>query len=376
MLQLAYDAKRLFRNFTGLGNYGRTLVKDLADQFPEHAYYLYSPRVEQHPQNQFFQDHPSFPVRTNRFQPNFYWRSFGLKRQLRKDGVQLYHGLSNEIPFGIHRLGIKSVVSIHDLIFKYFPQQYPWSDRQIYDFKFKYACRNADHIIAISEHTKKDIIRYYQIPENKISVIYQSCAAIYHTLLSDRQIEQTRKRYDLPKNYLLYVGAINERKNLLNLIKALPLLPKSIQVPLVVVGKGRNYQEQVKMYVQQHGLDQQVIWLSFAEQNDLPALYQAARVFIYPSFHEGFGIPIIEALHSKTPVITSQQSALPEAAGPGAYYVDPKSAEQIAVGLEKILTDTAYAKSLTKKGYQHVQKFNNIESSKAVMELYKKMLNK
>ncbi|MEM9820100.1 MAG: glycosyltransferase family 1 protein [Bacteroidota bacterium] len=375
MFKIAFDAKRLFLNFTGLGNYSRTLVKDLAEQFPEHAYYLYSPSIRPHQQNQFFIDHPSFFLRQSRLMPGALWRSLGLKKDLKKDGIQIYHGLSNEIPQGIAQSSIKSIVTIHDLIFKTFPQQFPWLDQKIYDAKFRYACQNADQIIAISQQTKKDIIYYYQIPEEKIEVIYQSCAGVYDTVVSQQQINAVRQKYELPEEYLLYVGAINERKNLLSILKALPLLPKSLSLPLVVVGRGKKYQTLVQVYAQQNQLNDQIHWLGQASQADLPTLYQAARLFIYPSFYEGFGIPIIEALHSRTPVITSKVSALPEAAGPGAHYIDPKQPEDLAQGITTVLSDESYARQLVEKGYQHVLQFNNLESSKQVMNLYLKLFN-
>ncbi|MEM8909570.1 MAG: glycosyltransferase family 1 protein, partial [Bacteroidota bacterium] len=347
---------------------------DLANQFPEQAYFLYSPTIRPHPQNQHFLNNPSFSIRQNGYWPKAYWRSWGLKTRLRQDEIQLYHGLSNELPFQMQASGIKTVVTIHDLIFKYFPQQYPWIDRQIYDFKFRHACQRADHIIAISQSTKQDLMKYYQIPETKISVIYQSCSGIYDTLVDKKLIQEMRQRYGLPKDYLLYVGAINERKNLMTLAKALHHLSDNHRIPLVVVGKGGQYERKVRAYVKQMQLDQQVFWLGQARQADLPALYQGAQIFIYPSHYEGFGIPIIEALHSKTPVITAQQSALPEAAGPGAYYIDPSSAEQLATGIAQLLEDSELSQQLVQAGYQHVQQFSNLESSKAVMQVYQQLL--
>ena len=132
--------------------------------------------------------------------------------------IELFHGLSNEIPIGLNKVNIPSVVTIHDLIFRHYPNQYSWVDRQIYDYKFRYACENAQRIVAISESTKKDIVHFYNINPDKIKVIYQSCHERFVQERSQKTIDAVLKKYNLPENYLLYVGSIIERKNLLAFI--------------------------------------------------------------------------------------------------------------------------------------------------------------
>ena len=374
MLRLAFDAKRLFNNFTGLGNYSRTLINNLATQYPEHAYFLYTTSIRKNSQTKIFLDQASFQIRRPQYLPASYWRSQGIKRNLQKDDIQLYHGLSHEIPYGLQRKNIKSVVSIHDLIFLKYPELYPFFDRQIYNHKFKYSCRHADQIIAISESTKKDIINFYDIAEEKIQVIYQNCDPIFSIKINRGHIASVLQKYQIPTSYLLYVGAITARKNLLNIVKSLELLPKDLQLPLVVVGKGKNYKKEVQKYIQQKGLDSLIHFPGHIDQEDLPALYQGAAIFIYPSFYEGFGIPIIESLYSKTPVITSQRSSLPEAGGPNAHYIDPDEPEQISKGIEKILTDDEYRNQMIQKSFEYVQQFNSESSSQTMIEMYQRVL--
>ena len=180
MLRIGYDAKRLFNNFTGLGNYSRTLLQDLSEHFPENEYLLFSPKVKKNDRTKPFFDPSKYTIKTAKGNSTF-WRSLGIKKDLENNQIQLFHGLSHEIPFGLQKTKIKSVVTIHDLIFKHYPEQFPFIDRKIYDWKFKYSCENADRIVAISESTKKDIIHFYNIPPEKIEVIYQTCDALFKT---------------------------------------------------------------------------------------------------------------------------------------------------------------------------------------------------
>ncbi len=372
MLKIGFDAKRLFHNFTGLGNYSRSLLQNLATQFPENEYHLYSPLAKKRAAADKFFDNPDFQCHFSRRRWNGYWRTFGVKKDLKKLGIHIYHGLSNEIPVGISKTGVKSIVTIHDLIFKKYPSYYSIPDRIIYDFKFRYACQNADVIIAVSEQTKRDIAHYYNILPSKIRVIYQTCHEVFGQTFSSKRVEQFFKKYELPTQYMLYVGAIIERKNLLGIIKALEYLPVSLRIPLLVVGKGSAYETRVRRYLAQKKMEKYVLFLRDISLEELPLLYQNAQIFLYPSFYEGFGIPIIEALFSKVPVLTSSVSSLPEAAGNGALFVPPDKPEQIAAGIDKILTNNDLRSRLIENGFKHVQKFRAKKVTKELMDLYEK----
>ena len=181
-------------------------------------------------------------------------------------------------------------------------------------------------------------------------------------------------KYKLPTDFLLYVGAINPRKNLLTIVKTLQQLPDSLSIPLVVVGSGRQYEKKVKQYVFKNSLQNRIHWLGQADQKDMPALYQAATLFLYPSHYEGFGIPIIEALFSETPVITSNCSSMPEAAGPDALLIDPKQPEDLAQAIDKVLSDDALRERMIKKGYAYAQQFKGEPLTKQLVEIYQSVL--
>jgi glycosyltransferase involved in cell wall biosynthesis len=383
-MNIGFDAKRAFHNQTGLGHYSRTLIHSLAKYFPSHKYFLFNPK----PSSLFqFDEKNIHEVLPQSFPSNMFtsaWRSSWVKKDLMKLNIDLYHGLSHEIPVGIDQTRTKSVVTIHDLIHERYPEQYNPVDVKIYNKKFRYACKHADKIIAISEQTKKDILDFYKTPEEKIVVAYQSCNPAFGELLTEAQKKVVQLKYDLPVKFFLYVGSIIERKNLMNVCKAVFIHRNEVDIPLVVVGDGGKYKQQVKDFVKQNDLEKKIIFLSenptaknsksFQDGQDLPAIYQSAIAMIYPSFFEGFGIPVLEALWSCLPVITSNVSSLSEVGGDAAYYVNPQSAEEIAQGMEKIFTDDHFAKSLKEKGLQQAKKFSQQNCADAVMNVYKGLI--
>lgn len=382
-MNIGFDAKRAYHNGTGLGHYSRTLIHSLAEYFPGHQYFLFNPKHsdlfqikaknirEVLPQKLF---HKMFPAA---------WRTSWIKEDIKNYEIDIYHGLSNEIPVGIKESGIKSVVTIHDLIFERFPGQYNRIDVEIYKKKFRYACEHADKVIAISEQTKKDIIEFYKTPAEKIEVCYQSCHPAFAREVTPEVKQQVKEKYGLPNQFFLYVGSIIERKNLLGLCKAVYLGRNDLNIPLVVIGDGGKYKQQVIDFIRQHGIEDRIIFLSdhplakvassFLRAEDFPAIYQMATAMIYPSFFEGFGIPVLESLWSRLPVITSNVSCLPEAGGDGAYYVNPASAEEITEGMMKISSNKFIADELKEKGWEHAQKFSQLKCAKAVMNVYQNL---
>lgn len=376
-MRIGFDAKRLYNNFTGLGNYSRTLVENLHHYFPEDEYHLYTPKIKKDITTRPFLENPVYRTTCHGGLTGSYWRTSLIKKDLKRDGIDIFHGLSHEIPLNIDRSGIRSVVTIHDLIFLTYPDMYTAIDRAIYNYKFRYACKHADKIIAISECTKRDIVRYFGTPEEKIEVIYQAIQPTFYEMQSQEEATATVKRYGLPTDYLLYVGAINSRKNLLGLVQALTLLPESLRIPLVVVGNGHEYKEKVLKYAAKTGISDRLILVNnLHDPRELQAFYQKARIFIYPSFHEGFGLPVTEALMSKVPVITSGQSSLPEAGGNAPCYIHPESPEDIAHGIESVLTDTARRTEMIEEGFRFAHRqFDVQQLSRQVHQLYRQILS-
>lgn len=367
-MKIGYDAKRAFLNRSGLGNYSRSLINALSTNFPGNEYVLYTPKTGEETPHLDKGLKTVLPSSLLDKKLKAIWRSYRLPDQLKKDGINLYHGLSHELPFGIKKTGIKTVVTIHDLIFLRYPRLYSLIDRNIYLKKIKYSCNVADKIVCISEQTKKDLISFLQVDPEKIIVIYQNCDQQFkEDVTSDKKLK-VQQTYNLPDRYILHVGTVEERKNALTLVKAYQTA-KNTDFHLVIVGKHTSYAEKVKAEINSKNKDR-IHFLPNVQFEDLPAIYQQAELFIYPSFFEGFGIPIIEAQYSKVPVISSLGSCFSEAGGPHSTYIDPNSVQELTNTIEKLMENGETRRKIGDLGYEYVQKFNDIKMANDLMELY------
>jgi len=372
-MNIGFDAKRVFHNETGLGNYARDVLRILHAHRPEHAYFAYTPRPGPLP---FEVRGEGFHVRgprglVGRALPAL-WRTRGLVSDLRLDGIRLFHGLSNELPLGIERSGIASAVTIHDLIFERFPELYPPIDRRIYAAKARSAAARAGTVIAISEQTKRDLVEIYGVAEARIRVVYQTCHEAFRTAVPEERLRAVRARYQLPETFLLAVGTIERRKNLLLVLQALEKLP---DVPLVAVGRPTPYAEELHGFARAHLLADRVRLLSGVSTLDLAAMYRLATISLYPSLFEGFGIPIVEALFSGTPVVTTRGGCFAEAGGPGSAYVDPRDPGELREVLASLLADPARRAAMREEGLRHAARFSDEAIAGALFEAYEGPLN-
>jgi len=373
-LKIGFDAKRAFLNKTGLGNYSRAAICALAEFFPENQYYLYTPKVRTDSVPDFLKNFSNTQTKLpagGAFKS--FWRSKGIIRDLKRDQIELYHGLSQELPLGIKNLGIKTVVTIHDLIYLKYPEYFGFINRKIYEWKARTACENADLIIAVSEQTKADLVQAFKLSPQKIKVVYQGCNPLFRQPKNNAVKEALRIKYQLPKKFILNVGTIETRKNLLLAVKSLKNIPS--EVSLVVVGRPTKYAEIVKNYLVKEALQNRVLFLSDVSFEDLPTIYQLAEVFVYPSRYEGFGIPIVEALCSGTPVIAATGSCLEEAGGPDSIYVGPDDDASFAHQINLILQDDQLKLKMKTKGLEYARKFEEKNIAQNLMNVYQQALN-
>ena len=373
---IGFDAKRIVRNGTGLGSYGRTLVNDLA-QRQDLELRLYAPDKGRDDLRSQIIERPNvsfcYPHFSSFFHlPSSWWRVKDVVTDLQRDGVQLYHGLSGELPIGIRKSGIRSVVTIHDLIFLRHPEFYHWLDTKIYAWKFRQTLKEADHIIAISECTKRDIQYYGDVDDSQISIVYQSFAPRFSAIVTDEQRSQVRTTYQLPERYILNVGSIEARKNILQAVQALPLLPDDIA--LVIVGRHTSYTDQVLQYVHEHHLEQRVRVLHGVPDEHLPVLYAMAESFVYPSVYEGFGIPIIEAISCGLPVVACTGSCLEEAGGPDSAYVQPGDVEGMAEAIRHSLIGEEGRELRIENSKKYIRRFSGCDVASQVADIYQRLL--
>ncbi|MBR4218200.1 MAG: glycosyltransferase family 4 protein [Bacteroidales bacterium] len=373
---IGFDGKRAVCNTTGLGNYSRLIIDEVSRHFPEHQYKIYSPKADRDHRLDGLADrgNVSLHLPESAMMGKSVWRSVcGMSAQAERDGVEIFHGLSGELPLDVSKHAFKSVVTVHDLIFCHFPELYGFINTAIYKFKCRSACRAADRIVAVSECTKRDIVKFIGISPSKIDVVYQGCNPIFSMPISVDDVDRVRKSYSLPEKYLLNVGTIEERKNVLLIVKALEKLDDK-DIPLIVIGRKMKYAMMVEDYARHHGLENRIRYLSDVPTADLPALYHMASIFIYPSRYEGFGIPIIEAQSCGAPVIAATGSCLEEAAGSGALMVHPDSVDGMIECINTILKDDTVKNDLIEKGYENIKRFGPSVVAQSMMSVYNRVL--
>lgn len=370
---IGLDAKRIVRNGTGLGSYGRNLANALAAIAPADLQLrLYAPDAGRDDLRcQVAEgDHLSYVYPRHAWCKSL-WRSHGIVNDLRRDGVDLFHGLSGELPIGIHASGIRSVVTIHDLIFMRHPEYYHWADAQIYAWKFRRTIAEADRIIAISECTKRDIMYYGHVPQERIEVIYQSCSTHFKTRESEARLQDVHARYLLPGRYIIHVGTVERRKNILLAVKALAHVDSDVS--LVIVGRQTPYADKVKAYAEAHGLAKRVRWLTGVPNADLPSLYQMAEACVYPSRYEGFGVPIIEAIQSGLPVVACTGSCLEEAGGPDCFYVAPDDDQAMAQAITQVLAGAPGREERIARSQAYIARFEGANVGAQVLDVYRRV---
>jgi glycosyltransferase involved in cell wall biosynthesis len=364
---IGFDGKRIYDNTTGLGNYGRSLIHNLIRWFPQYDYKLF---VHQ----RYFEGSPfkyqSFVDRTilsKHYLPDV-WRSTDIVQDITKNNVDIFHGISNELPIGLPA-NVKSVVTIHDLIFLKFPEYFPLLDRQVYKFKVKKACDTANAVVAVSEHTRNDLVELLKIPEEKIFIVNPSWGREFEYEYTNWFTELLRQKYKIPMHFILFVGSTSQRKNLKVIIDALEV-PENSELSLVVVTEGGDVLEETEAYLENKEVRHRVHFLKAVPWYELPGIYHMAQCIVYPSFYEGFGLPIIEGLRMNIPVVASNTSSLPEAGGPGALYVDPKDVEGWADAINKAVLDDDTRHQLITEGRKYIERFAPQSVTVAMTDLY------
>lgn len=373
-MRIGFDAKKIVTNLTGIGNYSRGVVNALS-ACPGNESVLFAPRQGKdeclkglHPS-----PHVSFVYAPyNSALRQEWWRCRGVIREIRHRQLDIFHGLSNELPYGINRTGCKSVVTIHDLIFLRYPENYDFISRQVLKAKTRYACLHADKIIAISQRTKQDIIDFYHIAEEKIEVVYQGCDTIFRHRVSLEVQQAVQKIYSIPSRYLLCVGTIEKRKNQRSILHAMTELKEDIH--LVLVSKATAYQPVIEEEIRTLGLTDRVHILNHVTNRDLPVIYQGSTLFIYLSYFEGFGLPILEALTSGIPVVAANGSCLEETGGPSSRYCEPFDYRQIAACLNELLEHPELTAQMISSGLEYAERFSEQSIAEHLMTVYHQLL--
>lgn len=376
-MNIAFDAKRITNNATGLGNYSRFVLEALTEYRPENRYLLYSPSIGRPELYRELLKHRSVqlhtPHRALAFLGGSLWRNYSVPRLVREAKVDLFHGLSNELPLGLYRAQrVGTVVTIHDLAFIRYPQYYKPIDRLLYRRKYGASARAADRVITVSEQTRRDVIDIFGVEEERVTTVYQGCSERF-AQIQPEEVAAARQALRLPQRYMLFVGSIEERKNLLLAVEALAQLQDK-ELHLVAVGRRTPYVQQVLDRARRLGVMSRLHLLHQVGATYLPGIYGGAEVFVYPSRFEGFGIPIIEALNAGIPVIGATGSCLEEAGGPTSLYTDPDNADMLASLIDRVLIDISLRRLMIDEGRSYVERFTPKRIARDLSQVYEQVM--
>lgn len=297
------------------------------------------------------------------------WENLMLSFGAYREHVHLMHFPRFSVP--LLRIG-GTVVTVHDLAFRRYPHTLTAEARRYFESATSSAVKRADAIIAVSEHTRQDLIEFFHVEPDRVHVVYNGLEPRFSPCCADETLSQVRRAYGLKDDYILFVGTLEPRKNLVGLLNAYAMLRSihGVDIPLVLAGEKGWLYEEVFDALHSLRLQSYVHLLGRVPDAYLPDLYRGASAFVYPSFYEGFGFPVLEAMACGAPVVTSAVSAIPEVAGDAALLVDPHSSEAIADALARILEDEALADDLRKRGVQQAARFSWDRAAKGTLKVY------
>ena len=374
-MRIAVDAQTLLEQSAGITYYTKGLIEAVLKQDQTNYYDLLLWRLFPKKPLRMFGEGRNFSYRYQRFFPykGFY--------KLYKWGIPI----PLETFFGSHDLYFfpnfvayphlkgKSVVVVHDLTFEKVPQ---YVDRRNVDFLKKFvppSVAKADHVVVNCEFTKNELIDAYRVPAERVTVAYPGVDPGVFYPRSEKEKEEVKKKYGIAKPFILYLGTLEPRKNVPAVLKAYASLPNRRDFNLVLAGKKGWLYEEIFRTVGDLGLEEDVIFTGYVPEEDRPKLLSAAEVFVYPSFFEGFGMPVVEAQACGTPVIASNTTSLPEAVGDGGVLVDPKNISQLAEALEEVLSSGSLREKLVKKGLANARRFSWEASAAEVIKIFRSL---
>ncbi|MBI2870857.1 MAG: glycosyltransferase family 4 protein [Candidatus Omnitrophica bacterium] len=364
-LRIAINCRPFLRkDFTGIGRYTHDLVHTLL-KIDEKNRYLWHVPIRLFDRRRKFPRPVSGQVTLKRD-----WRGLGVERMFQD--VDIYHAPS---PEEVNCRRAKVVVTVHDLIFKVLPVVHTDDAIQESEKKLSSSLERADRVICVSDTTRADLLKYYPVPPQKVERVYNGIDEGIFYRMGTADLDRARhtlEKRGIKDPYLLFVSTIEPRKNLKTLLKALALLKERgrFSGQLVVCGMRGWMTEDTEDVVEKLGLKACVIFTGHMAGADLRQFYNLARALIYPSFYEGFGLPIVEAFACGTPVITSHNSSCKEIAGPAALTVDPLDEDELAQAIHRILNDKACAQGLVQEGLMRAQRFTLTTCAREALQVY------
>lgn len=354
-MKIGIDINSVIDRPTGIGYYAKNLLRALKGIDSQNQYIAYAPPAKKD---------------MNTIE-RMIWENHGLRRAAAKERLDLLHVPGFAPPLNI---GCKVVTTVHDLIGLIYSKEMGAISRFYWARWLPMAIRRSDLIIADSENTKKDILRYVRFPEDRIRVIYLAQAPAYRRIEDTQRLLQVREKYGLKDDFILFVGTIEPRKNLISVLKAYDELIRSkvTDKRFVIVGKSGWGEGPIHDYIREEGLTDYISFLGFIDEDDLAALYSICSLFVYVPFYEGFGLPPLEAMACGAPVITSSTSSVPEIVSDAAITVAPDDIDAIVEAMRQVLVNPDMQRQLREKGLARAKTFSWEKVAKEVLEVYDK----
>ncbi len=357
----------MVKNYTGIGRYAYNLVKSLSEIDQDNDYILYA-------QKKYFDFKRNIPrILAKNFSVKVDWLGQGIDRTL-KD-IDIYHSPS---PDFINIRHAKIVVTIHDLVYKTYPEGHTAQTIETTEKQLKVIVEKADKIICVSQSTINDLLQYFPVDSKRISLVYQGVDKNIFYPLGETERQLAKRRFakkGIREPFILFVGTIEPRKNLQNLILAFSDLKRkrNFTGKLVVVGMKGWMVEWLQQTIEKFHLQDDIIFPGYIKDDDLRALYNLCDVFVFPSFYEGFGFPILEAFSCGAAVVTSNVSSCPEIAKDAAFRVNPYNPDEIGKAIMKVIEDKRLQENLKEKGLRRAQDFSFQKTAQQTLEVYKKV---
>jgi len=379
-MNIAIDCRVLIQGkYSGVEWYAIHLMESLFEIDQKNQYFLWYNQMREEPE-----DLPSFDFSNVKKVFSFY-----PKKIIALSGVLFNYPKIDErvmpekidiffTPF-FHILPIssscKKVTTIHDLSFEYYPEFFKLKNKIFHKLAPRKEANTPEYIITDSESSRNDLISLYKVPKDKTTVIYPACGKEFKPITSKKKLAKVRDRYDLPEKFILQLGNIEPRKNHLATIHAFEKLKKEYNkdVRLVIAGKKAWRFRQVEKALFQPDSKDDIILTGYIDEKDKPALLSLAEVFVYPSFYEGFGIPVLEALACGTPVVASNNSSLSEVIGNAGFMVDAYKISELTLAIKELLEDKDLRKTLIERGFKQASKFSWKEGARQLLKVFEEI---
>lgn len=373
-MRIAIDATATSSQRAGQEGYTFNLIKGLVSVGNENNYFIFAKKEILDELNINKPNFRLIPCNIHSRPIRLLWELFVLPFHIKRYRIGILHSPHYIIP--LLNFGWKSVVTIHDMTFFLYPGVHTFSKKLFFRWMISYSIKKADMVICVSESTKRDMMKLLNAPNGKLITVPEAADDIYMPVNNLKSTEEIKQKYRITGKFILYVGVLEPRKNISALIKAFSqLLDKGFNYQLVIAGKkGWDYNQIFEM-VKNLKLEDKIIFTGYVPSEDLLFLYNAAKLFVYPSLYEGFGIPVLEAMCCGTPVITSNISSMPEVAGEGAILINPHSIEELRDAMIQCLSNKELSDELRKKGLERAKKFSWEKTARQTIRVFRNVVN-